>query len=218
MKSLSVILVTLVFSLILTACGSSPESVESPADLVPTQELVTPGENVELAPGTTANASPAITNDYEGALSTRLLVALGTLKLADTNNPITTEQAPQLLLLWQTLDNLTRSGTSAEAEVSALLAQIESTLTPEQIASINNMKLTQVELKAWAEANGITAGVGTGLDVGAGQGMGQGQNLTAEERATKQAENGMTGTTSNRESGLSSAITAALITYLENIK
>ncbi len=217
MKRFSVMTVALIFTLILTACGSSTQPAETPAVVAPTQEAAAPSGNAAPAPAEENRAAASINYDYEGALSTRLLLALGTLRLAETDLPITKEQAPQLLMLWQALDNLTQSGTSAEAEVSALLSQIELTLTPEQIASINAMKLTQVELQAWAQANGITIGTGTGLEGGTGQGMGQGQSLSPEEKATKQAENGMTGNTS-RESGLSASVTSALITYLEGIK
>ena len=101
--------------------------------------------------------------------------------------------------------------------MNALLSQIELTLTAEQIASINAMKLTLVDLQTWAQANGITIGSGTGSEQGTGQGMGQGAGLSPEAKATKQAENGMTGNTPNSENGLSSVITETLITYLENI-
>jgi len=150
---------------------------------------------------------------YQDALSPRLLLALGTLKLADTPAAITPDQAPELLMLWQALDNLTRSGTGADAEVTALLLQIEQTLAPAQVAAINTMQLTQLELQTWAMENGLAIGTGTGT--GTGQGMGQGANLTAEEKATRQALNGGAG---NSENGLSNSITQLLITYLENLK
>lgn len=213
MKRYILILVVLTFGLILTGCGSKPtQSIDSPVVAAGTE--VTPGASIN----TTSSESPAretINASYENALSTRLLLALGTLKLAETTTPITADQAPQLLMLWQGLSNLTNSGTSAEAEVTALLAQIELTLSPEQVAAINAMKLTQVEMQAWAQANGVTAGSGAGLELGAGQGQGSG--MSPEARATKQAENGMTGTTNN-ENGLSASITKALISYLENLK
>jgi len=87
-------------------------------------------------------------------------------------------------------------------------------MTSEQVAAINAMKLTQVDLQTWAKENGLTVGSGTGLE----QGSGQGSGMSPEARATRQAENGMTGTTQNNENGLSSAVTTALITYLESIK
>jgi len=123
-----------------------------------------------------------------------------------------------MLILWQALNNLTRSGTSAEAEVEALITQIEQSFTSDQVLAINDMALTQVDLQTWAQENGITIGSGTDTGTGTGQGTGQGSGMTAEQKATKQAENNVTGSTGSGEGGLSSAITEALITYLEGIK
>lgn len=214
MKKYNLILFLLSFGLILTGCG--PNTTQ-PAIL----SMVTPEAKISTAVvvnDTSSIETPVremINTNYENALSTRLLLALGTLKLSETSTPITVEQGSQLLMAWQALSNLTNSGTSAEAEVNALLIQIEQTLSSDQVAAINAMKLTQVEMMAWAQANGITTGSGTGLEQGAGQG--QGSRLSPEARATKQAENGMSGA-ANNENGLSAAITKALIAYLEKIK
>ena len=81
-----------------------------------------------------------------------------------------------------------------------------------EIRLINEMKLTQTDTQTWAQENGITLGTGTGT----GTGQGQGSNLTAEEKATRQAANNPTGDTSNRENSLSNALTQALIEYLES--
>ena len=212
MKRTHYIILVLIIASMLTACGSADQKNES-------INIVEPTPNALNAPAITISTDPAevsqqntINYEYEGALSSRLLLAFGSLKLAETANPITVEQAPQMLMLWQALDNLTQSGTSAEAEVDALMSQIEQLFTSEQIASINAMALTQTELQTWAQANGITVGTGTG------QGMGQGSGLSPEAKATKQAENSLLGNTATGEGGLSSAITDALISYLEGIK
>ena len=216
MKRTHYIILVLIIASMLTACGSADQKNES-------VNIVEPTPNALNAPAITISTDPAevsqqntINYEYEGALSSRLLLAFGSLKLAETANPITVEQAPQMLMLWQALDNLTQSGTSAEAEVDALMSQIEQLFTSEQIASINAMALTQTELQTWAQANGITVGTGTGT--GTGQGMGQGSGLSPEAKATKQAENSLLGNTATGEGGLSSAITDALISYLEGIK
>ena len=214
MKRINYIILVLIIASMLTACGSAEQKTES-------VNTVEPTANALNAPAITISTNPAevsekitINYEYEGALSTRLLLAFGSLKLAETENPITVEQAPQMLMLWQALANLTQSGTSAEAEVNALMSQIEQLFTSEQVSSINAMALTQVDLQTWAQSNGITIGTGTGT----GQGMGQGSGLSPEAKATKQAENGLTGNTATGEGGLSSAITEALIKYLESIK
>lgn len=218
MKRIHYIILVLIIASMLTACGSGDNKTES-------GNLVEPTPNNLNAPAITVSTNPGgvsqknmINYEYEGALSNRLLLAFGTLKLAETAYPITVEQAPQMLMLWQALSNLSQSGTSAEAEVNAIMSQIELLFTSEQISSINAMALTQAELQTWAQTNGITVGSGTGTGSGTGQGAGQGSGLSPEEKATKQAENSLTGAASAGEGGLSSAITEALISYLEGIK
>ncbi len=215
MKLTKIALISLLLILVLAACGSKPAEQDPVSPAI----VETSANNVGTTMATETPAPPpsaGITLDasYENALSTRLALALGILKLEESDVPVTTEQAPVLLMLWQGLVNLTNSGTSAEAEVNALLAQIESTLTPEQIQLINQMKLTQTDTQAWAQENGLTIGTGTGT--GTGMGQGQGSNLTAEEKATRQAANNPTGSTANRENSLSNMLTQALIEYLES--
>ena len=215
MKYTKFIIIALLLTLVLTACGSTHTQQN------PTEAVLAEGETAEEAapqltetPPPPASADITLDTSYEDALSTRLVLALGILRLEETENPITAEQAPTLLMLWQGLVNLTNSGTSAEAEVTALLTQIESTLTPDQIQLINLMKLTQADTQAWAQETGLTLGTGTGT--GTGQGQGQGSNLTDEEKATRQAANNPIGDSTNRENSLSNALTQALIEYLES--
>lgn len=212
MKRISILVVVLLFAFILTACGSNAQPENN--QLVAGTAAVSGVES--SSSGDNAVERISIDTSYENALSIRLILAFGTLRLAETSTTITAEQAPEMLMLWQALDNLTNSGTSAEVEVNALLAQIELGMTSDQVAAINTLKLTQVDLQTWAKENGVTFGSGNGLEQGSGQG--QGSRMSPEARATRQAENGMTGSTSTNENGLSSVITTALITYLENIK
>lgn len=210
MKNIFNYTVALLLTFMLTACVSKtqPENLQIVSELTPGLRAESTLTSINLEERTSIDYS------YENALPTRLMLAFGSLSLAETSTPITVEQAPEMLMLWQALDNLTNSGTSAEAEVDAILTQIELELAHEQISAINAMKLTQVDLQTWAKESGITIGSGTGMQ----QGTGQGKGLSPEARATKQAENGMTGAVSGNENGLSSAVTAALISYLENIQ
>ena len=218
MKRIHYIILVLIIASMLTACGSGDNKTESGNLVEPTpNNLNAPAITVSTNPGEVSQKN-TINYEYEGALSNRLLLAFGTLKLAETAYPITVEQAPQMLMLWQALSNLSQSGTSAEAEVNAIMSQIELLFTSEQISSINAMALTQAELQTWAQTNGITVGSGTGTGSGTGQGSGQGSGLSPEEKATKQAEKSLTGAAASGEGGLSSAITEALISYLEGIK
>ena len=139
--------------------------------------------------------------DYEGALAVRNQLALGTLELNQGSLAISADQALTLLPLWQALRSTQQAGGTAQAEVSALLTQIESSMTSEQLQAIAAMKLTQPAMQDWATANGIT--------LGSGGTPGQGSGMSAEARATKQAAEGIT--TTSGESGGGSKLTAALI-------
>jgi len=155
-----------------------------------------------------AYVSPNLDVSYENALNARLQLTLGSLKLAETNAPITPEQAKAMLPLWQALQNMTRTGNSAQAEVNALLGQIEAEFTPEQLTAIREMKLVSDDIQAWASANGVTLGSGSGQP-------GQGSGLSPEARATKQAAEGITP--GSNGGGASSALLSALIGYLEGL-
>ena len=164
---------------------------------------------VSAVTGDETYVSVALDTGYTDALTARNQLALGMLNLEGTANEVTSEQAKSMLLLWQALVGTTRSGASATAEVDALLTQIEETLTPSQLEAINAMQLTQDDLRAWAESQGIALGTGEG----AGSGMGAGRGLSDEERAARQAANGGTGAGSS--GGLSTALLEAVITFLE---
>lgn len=161
-----------------------------------------------------AYVSPNLPSDYEGAISPRLQLNLGSLKLAETNTPITPEQAQVMLPLWQALINMNRTGNSAQAEVNALLAQIEAAFTPEQLTAIRAMQLTSADIQAWTAASGVTVGNGGGGGQGNGQGGGNG--MSADERATRQAAEGATSGSSG-ENGVSTAMLNALISYLQGL-
>jgi hypothetical protein len=181
-------LLALIALIALSACSSAPATV--------------PATNQDTY--TSAN----LDSSYEGALSARNQLALGTLQLDGTPHAIAPEQAKTLLTLWQALRGTTQSGASAQAEVSALLRQIEGTLTADQLAAIKGLQLTQASFQQWAAVNGVTVGTGGGQP-------GSGQGLSPEARATRQAEQGRTGSTGS--GGTSTAVMNAVITYLESI-
>lgn len=181
-------LLTLTLALTLAACGGA--ATPAPAS----------------APDT--YVSPNLDTTYEGALAARNQLLLGTLELDGAPNAVTPEQAAALLPLWQALKSTTQSGAAAQAEVSALLTQIESAMTAEQLAAIRAMQLTQTDLQDWAAANGVTLGGGNGQP-------GSGLGLSPEARATRQAEEGRTP--GNSGNGASTAMLDAVIAYLESL-
>ncbi|OGR30647.1 MAG: hypothetical protein A2139_03150 [Desulfobacca sp. RBG_16_60_12] len=202
---------TILFALLLAGCSAVSTPAPAPVEAATAQPTVSAEAPAIVIPTATIVVRPALDVAYENALASRLLLSLGTLKLAETSTPVTPGQAPQLLMLWQALDNLTQSDTSAQAEVDALLVQIEAAYTPEQIMAINAMRLIQTELQTWAQLNGVAVATGGGQ----GQGQGQGGGVSAEARATKQAQQGVT---SGGDNGLSAAVTQALLAYLQSIQ
>lgn len=173
----------------MTACGNEAGAVEG-----------------QTAP---AQAAAGLDLSYENALPARNQLLLGTLKLEDSQWPLSATQARALLPLWQGVRGAMNSGASAQAETDALLQQIEAGLLPEQLAAIRGWKLTQVDLQAWARDEGLAVGTGSGGSAGTGQ-PGSGQSLSAEERATRQAERG-----DQERGGLSQALVDAVIALLE---
>jgi hypothetical protein len=204
------ILPILILVLAISACASDSPEVDSPNGADPTSEQAQPPI---VLPSNEQYTSPNLDVTYPEALPVRLQLMLGSLMLADTPNAITPAQAAELLPLWQALQSLTSSGTSATAETNAVLAQIEATMTSDQIAAIRALQLTSTTMQEWAAANGITLGLGEGT----GMGGGQGQSLSPEARATRQAEEGKTPSETGNSNGASTALTQALIAYLDGI-
>jgi len=109
-----------------------------------------------------AYTSDVLDMNYEGALDIGNQLALGTLKLeeVDEQHPVqavTPEQAKSLLPLWQAL----QGEVVAQAEVDAVLNQIEGTMTEEQLRAVTDMQLTQEDMQAWLKEHGL--GMGGGL-------------------------------------------------------
>jgi hypothetical protein len=122
-------------------------------------------------------SSTALDTSYDDALDASTQLVLGTLRLEETGNAVTPEQAQSLLPLWQSL----QGGVTAQVEVNAVLKQIEKTMTQDQLAAIAAMRLTQEDLRSWMQEQGVGGGFA---------GPGGGQELSPDELATRQAEFG----------------------------
>ena len=92
---------------------------------------------------TTASSS---TSKSSTALSTEAELVVGTFKLEGTDLAVTADQAKQLIPLWQTLQSLSTSNTAATEEMNALIDQIKSSMTTQQMDKITAMKLTQQDM------------------------------------------------------------------------
>ena len=138
------------------------------------------GTGASSAGSQPATSGSALDTSYEGALPVMNQLALGTLQVEGTDNAITAGQASTLLPLWQALRGALSSQNAAQTEIDALLKQIESGMTADQIAAIRDMRLTQSSLVEWAQSNGVSLGGAFGPGGGQGGGF-------ADLRATIQA-------------------------------
>ena len=123
--------------------------------------------------------SAVLNTSYPDALAVSNQLALGTVQLEETDHAVTPEQAAALLPLWQAL----QGGVTAQAEVNAVLKQIEGAMTQEQLEATAAMQLTQEDMQGWMEEQGL--GMGGGF-----RGTGGGQEVSPDARATRQAEFG----------------------------
>jgi len=152
--------------------------------------------------------SANLPTDYENAMPLRNQLPIGMMKLDGTANVVTAEQAQKLLPLYQALRGTPTSGGSSTQEISALLSQIEGTMNAEQLVAIRDMKLTNADMQTWATENGISLGTGSSQP-------GSGASLSPEEKATKQAAEGVTGKTPGSSGG--AAVMDAIINYLTKL-
>jgi hypothetical protein len=157
---ISVVVLTL-SAMLLAACASSQ----------PTQAVEEPVSG--------SYTSAVLGTSYEGALSVPNQLMLGTLLLEGTEHAVTPEQAKTLLPLWQAL----QGGVTIETEVNAVLKQIEGTMTQEQLQAIAAMQLTQEDLQAWMEEQGMGGGA-PGAPPGGPSGSG---DMSDEEREAARA-------------------------------
>ena len=165
--------ITLVLVLVVTALAGCGGSQATPAS-----------EPVSIG-GSEAYASAVLDASYSGALDVGSQLALGTIRLEETENGVTPQQATALLPLWQAL----QGGVTAQAEVNAVLKQVEGTMTQEQLEAVAAMQLTQEDLRAWMQEQGL--GMGGGFFSGAGGDMSEEEREAA--RATAQASGEMPG-------------------------
>jgi len=187
MRALYVIIALAVIGAMLAGCGGgASSSATAESGSVP---IATAG----------VYSSAVLVTGYENALPANSQLALGTLRLEGTKDAVTPAQAKALLPLWQAV----QAGVlQNDAETSAVLKQIEGTMTAEQLAAIAAMQLTTEDIVAYAQESGLQgpgAAPGTmGPPPGAGAmatppaggaqgGPGGFGNLSEEERAAMRA-------------------------------
>lgn len=162
---------------ILSACTSELSTTEG-SDSVPVATQTTGPTHQDLttaaptAPATQdTSGTTALDTSYENAVSVEMQLLLGTLSLTG-DLAITEGQASVLLPLWTDLKTLSMSmgpgqaqvnaTSQPQAQIDALVSQIEAAMTPEQIEAIAAMKITQDSAMTIMQAQGLTMGGGSG--------------------------------------------------------
>jgi len=211
---------TMILALALTACGSTAATDTA--------------SNPVSDSGNSSTSSSGLNEDYENALNVQLQLSVGTFKLEESDYAVDADQAAELIPLWQVLNSLTESGTAAQEEIDALVAQIEETMTAEQIQTIAAMQLTREDMGMIMQEYALTSGMGgetppEGFTPGMGRGGsdvpglssgGGGRNTTGmspEQIATAQAErdkNGGSGSMAN--SRIARVVAEGLIELLQS--
>ncbi|MDT8306163.1 MAG: hypothetical protein RRC07_09520, partial [Anaerolineae bacterium] len=197
---ISHLLLLLLVALVAVACGDAGSGAQPVSGEIVTANSNTPqpaaaeaGENSappapvtvvtdaqEPAPAA-GNSAPSLTTGYPDALTVSGQLALGTLQLEETDLAVSEDQAVALLPLWQALQSLSVSDTTAPAELEAIVRQVSQTMTPAQIEAIQTMQLTNESITELGVELGVGfgrfAGRGAGQSAGAEQGLGPGGGI-----------------------------------------
>ncbi len=131
---------------------------------------------IEISNENASNASD--TGDREISMPVETQIMLGTVMLEETEFAVNAEQASALLPLWKALRSLGENDTTAQAELDAVISQIEDIMTLEQVSAIEGMGLSMQDLSVVAEILGVE------MDGLGGGGFG---DITPEMQATREA-------------------------------
>lgn len=184
MKRLFITLTLL--TLLLTACGAaapteqavSAQDATAIAQLVSTQlAQQTESAPTQVSPTQAGATTSALNTDYTDAVSVAEQLLTGIFMLADTNLSLTGEQTAQFIPLWTSLKDITQNSTAQE-QTDAILQQIESTLTAEQVKAIADFKITRQSMMSVLQDKGVTMGGPQGNGRPNGQGAGTPPNGT----------------------------------------
>jgi hypothetical protein len=110
-------------------------------------------------------------------LSTQAQLAIGTLRLEDTEYPITSEQAEELLPMWYVLQDLNNSDTAAQEEIDGLTKQIQETLTSHQTEAIAALNLSREDMFAVLQTGNSVSPGSTSPQGNSGPSAGGGGNF-----------------------------------------
>jgi hypothetical protein len=132
------------------------------------------------SPTPAGGANPdRLNTSYPSALPVETQLILGTLKLESTPQAVDAETAAKLIPLYTLLQQMSTSGTAAQAEIDAVIEQIQATMTTDQIHAIAAMKLTQADMTTFFTSSGQFSRSGTRTPGAGGGGFGGGGGFPA---------------------------------------
>ena len=164
---------------------------------------------VEATP--TSLASVYLSIEYSDAANVRSQLAYGTLKLADTPNVITPDQAKTLIPLWQAVISLSGDTTTASEELTAVQDQITAAMTKDQLQAISEMKITNAGLNEFYAQYGVSLPTPV---PGVTKVPGSGSGKTEEEKAASQATAAVLGQTTGTGQSAKTLLFEKTVEYL----
>jgi hypothetical protein len=108
------------------------------------------------------SAQAANRSGRTGVLSPGSKLALGIIKLEGTPQALDPVTAAKLLPLWQLMLQLDGGTSTAPQEITAVVEQIQVTLTPEQASAISGMRITQADFASVFQPQGSARSAGAG--------------------------------------------------------
>lgn len=167
---------------------------------------------VEATP--TSLASAYLSIEYTDAANVRSQLAYGTIKLADTSNAITAEQAKSLIPLWQAVISLSGDDTTASEELTAVQDQITAVLNETQLQSIAEMQITNAGLNEFYAQYGVSLPTPV---PGVTKVPGSGSSKTEDEKAAAQATAAALGQTTGTGQSAKTLLFEKTIEYLTGV-
>ena len=191
------------------------------------------------------DSTQVISTQTSVGLPSATQLILGTIQLEGTEQTVTSEQARELLPMWQVYQDISNSSTAAQEEVDSLIEQIQETMSTGQLQAITGMNLTQQDVFAAIQAQNISTSSGSsqssnysgvsfgspdggmpgggppdaGMVGGAASdgGMGDmtGMGGAGPSTSTGQSQETETGSGLGRSAGIPNILIDALIQYLE---
>ena len=122
--------------------------------------------------GTAGSTPGGATGTMELPAQTKLI--LGIIKLDETENAVSAEQAKELLPMFHVLQGLNESDTAAQEEIDGLTNQIGETLTAEQSQAIEAMTLSPQDMMSLMRGNSGSTNTEAASASGGGGGSGMG--------------------------------------------